>query len=259
MRIALVQMNVEYGKTEQNLVHAEEMIREAVKGSPDVIVLPEMWNTSYALKKIKDIADKDGKPSAQVMGNLAKDNNTNIIAGSVADNRAGKIYNTSYVFDRQGKNTASYSKVHLFGLMHEGEYMTAGNERVSFSLDNIDCGLIICYDLRFPELSRSLALDGAKILFIPAQWPNPRMHPWRTLIQARAIENQMFVVAVNRVGKEGKAEFFGHSMIVDPLGQIILEGSEKEEILFMDIDLGQVDNVRNHMTCFADRVPEAYI
>ena len=146
----------------------------------------------------------------------------------------------------------------MFGLMEEGSYLAAGDCRVSFELDGVKCGIIICYDLRFPELSRALALDGAQLMFVPAQWPKPRLHPWRTLLLARAIENQMFVAGVNRVGKEGKAEFFGHSLLVNPLGEVLLSGSEEEEILTAEIDLNQLIKVREHMTCFHDRVPKVY-
>lgn len=258
MRIALIQTNIEYGNPEKNMNHVEELIKKSISSNPDIIILPEMWNTSYALKKLNDIADREGKPCAMLVSKLAKENNVNIIAGSVADKNSDKMYNTSYVFNREGKNVAKYSKVHLFKLIHEEAYMTQGVERVCFDLDDIKCGIIICYDLRFPELTRKLVLDGAKILFIPAQWPKPKLDTWRTLIQARAIENQMFVVAVNRVGKEKKAEFFGHSMVVDPLGQIIAEGTEEEEVIIADINLQQVDDVRGYMTCLEDRVTQVY-
>lgn len=258
MKVATIQMDLALGDPQKNLLRAEELVRKASSQGPDVIILPEMWNTSYDLKNLKDTADSDGKPSAQRMGQLAKELGVNIIAGSIADKRRDKIYNTAYVFNRQGEEVAQYSKTHLFGLMNETDYLERGNKRCLFQLDGITCGLIICYDLRFPELSRSLALDGAQVIFIPAQWPQPRIHPWRILIQARAIENQLYTVAVNRVGIEGKAEFFGHTMVADPLGQIVYEGDEKEEVQVTQLDLLMVDKVRTKMQCFADRVEEVY-
>ncbi len=259
MRIALIQMDIVYGDPAANLAHARNLVEKAVKDKPDVIILPEMWNTSYALKNVFELADRNGVPSAKAMQELAQKHNVNIIAGSVADRREDKVYNTAYIFNRLGEEVAAYSKIHLFGLMQEGDFLVRGNTKTLFTLDGIPCGTIICYDLRFPELSRALALAGMKILFMPAQWAHPRMHPWRTLLQARAIENQVFVAAVNRVGKEGKAEFFGHSMVVNPLGEIMVEGEEREQILIADIDLEQVEKVRTRMTCFSDRVPEAYL
>jgi len=217
-----------------------------------------MWNTSYDLKRITEIADREGEPCAKRIGELAKELEINIIAGSVANKKGDKVYNTSYIFNRKGEKVAEYSKVHLFGLMNEGDYLERGNKRCIFELDGVPCGLIICYELRFPELSRALALDGAQLLFVPAQWPHSRMHPWKILNQARAIENQFYVVAVNRVGKEGKGEFAGHSMIVDPLGEVIYEGKDQEEIKIAQLDLDKVDEVRRKMTCFSDRIVEVY-
>lgn len=259
IRLALLQSNLFLGKSEANIVHLSSLLIKAMEKSPDVVILPEMWNTSYDLRNLKENADRDGCPSASQMSSLARKHSVNIIAGSISDIRNDKFYNSSYIFNRQGDLIERYDKIHLFGLMNEESYLSSGEKRAHFELDNVKCGLIICYDLRFPELSRTLALDGIDILFVPAQWPHPRLHPWRTLIQARAIENQMYVAAVNRVGKEGKASFFGHSMVVDPLGEIILEGDEEESILVTDIDLQQVSKVRRHMTCFKDRRPETYL
>jgi len=258
MRLSLIQADIIYGEPRANFEHLKTLIEKAAEEKPDVIVLPEMWNTSYALKTVASIADRSGQPGARAVGELAGRLGINIVAGSVADWREGKVYNTSYIFNRKGEEVTSYSKVHLFGLMEEGSYLAAGDSRVTFELDGVKCGIIICYDLRFPELSRALALDGAQIMFVPAQWPKPRLHPWRTLMLARAIENQMFVVGVNRVGSEGKAEFFGHSLLVDPLGEILLQGTEEEGILTADIDLNQVTKVREYMKCFNDRNPEVY-
>ena len=258
MRLALIQMKVDYGKPENNLRRVIAKIEEAVQESPDILVLPEMWNTGFALKNLADTADRAGVPGALAVGELAAKHKVNIVGGSVADLRKQKIYNTSYIYNRDGVGIASYSKIHLFGLMDEGRYISPGTSRAEFSLEGIKCGIIICYDLRFPELSRALALDGIKILFVPAQWPQPRMHPWRTLLQARAIENQFFVVGVNCVGKEGSTEFFGRSMVVNPRGEVVAEGSEEDEIIYADIDMDEVDSTRRHMSCFSDRVPEAY-
>jgi predicted amidohydrolase len=119
-------------------------------------------------------------------------------------------------------------------------------------------GLTICYDLRFPELFRRYALAGAKLIFVPAEWPHPRLMHWQTLLRARAIENQLFVVACNRVGVVGKTHFCGHSAVIDPWGETIVEGDESEMLLTAEIDLGLVDDVRQRIPIFADRRPEIY-
>ena len=122
MRLALIQMNLKLGKPEQNIESVSNLVAKAVQEQPDIIVLPEMWNSSYDLTNLAKLADKEGEPAAGTMASLAKKYGVNIVAGSISDNRQGKFYNTSYVFDRQGKTVARYSKIHLFGLMQEGEY-----------------------------------------------------------------------------------------------------------------------------------------
>ena len=142
--------------------------------------------------------------------------------------------------------------------MNEEKHLVAGNHVGQFELEGVQAGMMICYDIRFPELTRKLALGGAKVLFIPAEWPHPRLHHWRTLLMARAIENQMYIVACNRVGVSEGTEFFGHSIIIDPWGEIIAEGSEDEMIITAELDLGLVDQVRQRIPVFEDRRPQLY-
>lgn len=258
MRVSMLQMDLLAGNPQANFLHVQALVEKALDEKPDVLILPEMWNTSYDFAQLRELADRKGIPHAQAMGKLACRYGVNIVAGSLADSRGENVYNTSYIYDRHGRQVAKYDKVHLFGLMGEKSYLTAGNDRQSFFLDGAKCGIMICYDLRFPELSRALALDGVCALFIVAQWPRPRQHHWRTLLQARAIENQFYIIAVNRVGQEGQNTFFGHSMVVNPLGEIIIEGSAEEEILTTDLDLAKVAEIRAYMPCFFDRSPETY-
>jgi len=262
LRIALIQMDVVLGEPDANFRHAVDKIEEALSADtkPDVIVLPEMWNTGYALRRIREIADQDSKRTKRTFADLAQRAGVHIIAGSVAasDTDSGEVRNTIYAFDRQGEVHASYAKTHLFRLMEEEKYLTAGEHIGKLSLDGQAAGMMICYDIRFPELARRLALDGAKILFVPAEWPHPRLHHWRTLLMARAIENQMYVCSVNRVGSDDNNRFFGHSMIIDPWGEVLAEGDEEERIITATLDLAQVDEVRGRIPVFSDRRPELY-
>ncbi|MCR4431012.1 MAG: carbon-nitrogen family hydrolase [Tepidanaerobacteraceae bacterium] len=173
-------------------------------------------------------------------------------------NKKEGVFNSSYVINRDGEIVARYDKVHRFRLMEEDRYLSPGKEAVTFELDGIPCGIIICYDLRFPEFVRKLALLGAKVLFIPAQWPRPREIHWKLLNIVRAIENQFFVVAVNRAGKDGKEEFPGMSLVVDPWGEVLLEGSDRQEVLTATLDLSRIDHARRKITVFEDRRPELY-
>lgn len=258
MKVALVQMDVSFGNPEANVRNAARLFVEAAAAKPDVIVLPEMWNTGYSLKNVREIADRQGAPSISALSLLAARYKVNVVAGSIADLKGGGVYNTSYILDRQGRTVATYSKIHRFCLMDEDKYMDAGDDIVDFELDGERCGVIICYDLRFPELSRQVALRGAKVLFVPAQWPNPRMRHWVSLNVARAIENQMYVVGCNRVGEGGGSTFFGHSMVTDPWGEVAAEGVLQETIVSCELDFAKVDEVRGKIPVFRDRRPEVY-
>ena len=258
---ALIQADIALGNPEHNRKHIEELMQEAVQTGPtDLIVLPEMWNTGYALDRIHELADPEGQETRAWVSEFARTHAVNVVAGSIAEKRAdGQIYNTMYVFDREGNTVSSYSKIHLFRLMDEEKYLHAGTEQVQFELDgHIRAGASICYDIRFPELARSLALSGANMLIVPAEWPHPRLHHWRTLLTARAIENQMYVLACNRVGRGGDTEFFGHSTIIDPWGEIVAEGGEAEGIVRGSITPGLVTEVRGRIPVFEDRRPTLY-
>ncbi len=256
MKAVLVQSHVKKGKPEINRGQMMKYLNQALVEKPDVIVLPELWNTGYT-SEIKYLSDKAGMPTLNYLTTFAREHRVNVIGGSIADIIEGKLFNHSYVISRQGEVVASYSKIHLFGLNNEKDYFVPGKTRCLFYLDDIPCGLMICYDLRFPELSRSLALDGARILFITAQWPRTRIEAWRFLVGARAVENQVYAVAVNRGGKEGEVSF-GGSMAVDPVGNILAEAGEEETLIKVDLDLKEVGENRKKIFYLKDRKPETY-
>jgi len=259
-KLSVLQMDVAIGQPDENFRKVEQLLHQAVQADvkPDCIVLPEMWNTGYALEQIHELADHNGERTKALISAFCKAHEVYVIAGSIAERRGDQIYNTIYVVDRTGEVMADYSKIHLFRLMDEEKYLAEGNHIGTFEADGVQAGMMICYDIRFPELARKLALSGAKILFVPAEWPNPRLHHWRTLLTARAIENQMYVVSCNRVGTSGTTEFFGHSMIIDPWGEVLAEGHSNEEILTATINLSLVDEVRRRIPVFEDRRPQHY-
>lgn len=259
MKVAAIQFDVALGDPESNRLSVRRLVEAAVSSEgPDLVVLPEMWNTGYCLSRVRDVADRDGEPTRGFISELCRRYRMNIIAGSVADLREGRVYNTSYVFGRDGGELGQYSKIHRFRLMHEHLYLEAGDRPLVVDIDGVRCGVMICYDLRFPELARRIALAGASAMFIPAQWPHPREHHWRTLLMARAIENQMYVVGCNRVGLMGDEDFFGRSMIVDPWGEIAVEAGATETVISADIDVDRVRRVRETIPVFEDRNPESY-
>ncbi|MDV7758800.1 carbon-nitrogen family hydrolase [Liquorilactobacillus mali] len=258
-KVSLLQLDIVFGDPETNYINVEKYIKKAVSDKPDVLVLPEMWNTGYALDKLGDIADKGGQRTKNFLSNLAKRFAVNIVGGSVATEEAGKYYNTSYIFGRKGNLISQYQKVHLFGLMNEDDFISAGSVQNQFVLDDVKAAGVICYDIRFPEWERKLMSKGQQILFVSAQWPAKRIEQWRMLLCARAIENQSFVVAVNRVGEAPKDSFNGHSLVIDPLGKILAEGTTDVEGIFTcEFDLDDLTEVRGSIPVFKDRRPELY-
>jgi omega-amidase len=260
MKLSLIQMDICIGEPEVNRKHVESLLKQAVEQTmkPDVVVLPELWNTGYALEQANELADHNGEPTHAIMSSFARKHQIYIIAGSVTNKTTMGVQNTTFVYDRTGTCISNYSKLHLFRLMDEEKYLHQGTAVGRTAIDGVAAGLMICYDIRFPELARKLSLEGAKIIFVPAQWPQPRLHHWRTLLQARAIENQLFVVACNRVGTSRGTQFFGHSMIISPWGEILAEAGENEMLLTADIDLTETEQVRNKIPVFQDRRPEHY-
>lgn len=260
LKVSLLQMSVIPGDPAANRKKAVEMIKQALKArtKPDILVLPEMWTTAYQLGDIEKTCDQDGMPTNQLIAAEAKEDKVNIVAGSYASMQGRKVFNTAYVFDRKGNNIAKYQKIHLFKLMDEHKYISSGNNLSTFKLDGIKCGIIICYDLRFPELTRKLALEGIKILFVPAQWPGARLEHWVTLLKARAIENQIFIIAVNRAGVSLEDEFLGGSMVISPWGEVLAKAGYKEQIISADIDLNMIDKAKAKIDILGDRVPDLY-
>lgn len=261
LRLALIQMNVEAGNPDANYEAVARWLTEAVSGpaKPDLIMLPEMWNTGYALDQIGEIADSSGSRTKALVADFCRKHRVSVLAGSIAEKQAdGGVTNTIHVIGPDGEERATYSKIHLFRLMNEHLHLQAGEATGQFELAEIPAAAMICYDIRFPELARKLALEGARILFVPAQWPHPRLHHWRTLLQARAIENQMFVAACNTVGESGGSSFFGHSMVIDPWGEVLAEAGEEETVLTVEIDPALVAEVRGRIPVFEDRRPHLY-
>lgn len=258
MKIACLQMDIKYGEPDANREKAKRMIEEAAENGADVIVLPEMWNTGYQLDELGQIADQDGQNTKELLSALAAKYQVNIIGGSVSVKRKEGYYNSMFIFDRQGNQVGEYDKAHLFTLMDEHHYLEAGQRSNFFPIDGMLCGGVICYDIRFPEWIRKHALGGANILFVPAEWPKPRIDHWEILLKARAIENQMYVVAVNRVGTDPKNIFNGHSMVIAPWGEVILNGGEEEGIGYAEVDLDEVRRVRELIPVYKDRRESLY-
>lgn len=256
MIAVILQADIKRGNPRYNREHLLELMKEGLKYNPDILLLPEMWNTGY-VENIRELADQRGEPTVSLLASFARDNEVNIAAGSISDLEGDQLFNRSYVFSSRGELITSYDKIHLFSLMEEDKNFTPGGKKAIFTLDDINWGLLICYDLRFPELSRSLVEEGAEILIIVAHWPRSRIGAWRFLVGARAVENQVFALGVNRGGREGDMSF-GNSLVVDPAGNVIVEGGEEEALLKVEINRDIVTKARKEIFYLQDRKPEAY-
>ena len=259
MKVTCIQMDMLLGMPQENFRHAAQLVAQAMEESPDVLVFPETWNTGFFPKEnLEALCDQDGKQVKETFSALAAKYAVNIVAGSVSNFRDGKVFNTAMVFDRMGTCIASYDKTHLFTPMGEDNYYTPGDHLCRFTLDGVSCGLIICYDVRFPELVRSLTVPGLDMLFVVSQWPDVRVPHLRSLTTARAIENQMFVVCCNSCGKAGATTYGGNSAIIDPWGETLVLAGTSEQLLSADCDLQILQNIRSTIPVFRDRRPELY-
>lgn len=258
MKIACLQLDIAFGDPTENKRRVQRELEQLYNQQLDTIVLPELWTTGYDLSNLETIADEEGKDTKAFVSELAQLYNVNIIAGSVAKKTKNGITNTMYVVNRAGDIVGEYSKLHLFRLMDEHLYLQPGDETGFFTLDGTLCAGVICYDIRFPEWIRAHTVQGANVLFVVAEWPLPRLSHWRTLLQARAIENQCYVVACNRAGTDLNNVFAGHSLLIDPWGNIIAEASEQPCSLIGEINLAKVSEVRSQIPIFQDRRLAAY-
>lgn len=257
LTLALAQFDLTFGEPLANLARVEEFTAAAAAQGAQLLVLPELWSTGYDLTRAEEHATDVDEGVFAAVGKLAGGYGLHVV-GSALSRMAGGVGNTLTWHTAEGERVATYSKLHLFRLMDEEKYLKAGQEPLMVETPWGRAGVAICYDLRFPELFRGYALNGAQMLLLPSEWPHPRLSHWRTLLRARAIENQMYVVACNRVGSVGETVFCGHSAIIDPWGEAVAEGGEKEELLLATIDLALVAEVRQRIPIFEDRRPECY-
>ncbi|WP_379966739.1 carbon-nitrogen family hydrolase [Ectobacillus sp. sgz5001026] len=259
MKVACLQLDICFGDVGANVDYAEKEIEHVMEEErPDVVLLPELWTTGYDLERLNVLADEDGAVSKRILSDWAKRFEVNIVGGSIAKQTGELVTNTMYTFNKKGEQIGEYSKVHLFKLMNEHKFLSSGNEKGDFLLDSTPCAGLICYDIRFPEWVRTHTAQGVEVLFIVAEWPLSRLAHWRILLQARAIENQCFVVACNRSGNDTSTTYAGHSMVIDPWGEIIAEAGEKAENLIATFDVEKIVRVRNKIPVFEDRRPDLY-
>lgn len=255
--ISLAQMNIALGDAKKNIALMDKWAAEAARRGSHLVLFPELWSTGCAWDQAKELASTLNAGVFNDMSAAAAQNKISVV-GSVLEKRGLEVANSAAFFAPNGRMLGIYRKIHLFGLMDEDKWLQPGSSRLAMDLPWGNTALAICYDLRFPELFRKYAVDGAKMIIVPAEWPVARVEHWRALVIARAIENQCYMVTCNAAGMIGDTQFGGHSMIVDPWGKVVVEAGETPQLITAEIELDLVDEVRSKMTVLADRRPEFY-
>ncbi len=252
MKIALVQLDIVWESKEANYAKAEVFVKMATREGCDVVVFPEMFNTGFSMNISAVMEDEKGE-TATVLSRMAKGYGINIIAGYAAKVLGEKKgVNLAVAYDRRGALSAKFSKIHPFSLSGEDQYYHAGNNVVIFNIDGVPASIFICYDLRFPEVFRIIAKE-VQAIFVIANWPKTREDHWETLLKARAIENQCYVIGVNRIGTDGNGiQYSGRSHIFDPLGYDICSADEKDEFIVGELDANEVTKIRSQLPFLKD-------
>ena len=267
LKVALCQMRVESDKS-KNLNHVREMVQEAAQRGARMIVLPEIFNGPYHLEMMAENAEIFSGPTTAILSELAYNNKIILVGGSIPEKDTdGKIYNTSYIFDQEGELIGKHRKMHLFDIdipgqisFKESQVLSAGNSLQIIRYKDLVFAVIICYDIRFPELARLAALAGAQLLIVPAAF-NTTTGPahWDLLMRSRAVDNQLFVLACSPARNvESNYQAWGHSIVVDPWGRVLSEGDIGEEIIEVELDFSIVDKIRHELPLLQHRRTDIY-
>jgi predicted amidohydrolase len=267
VRVAAIQLNSN-GDKERNLAAAERLVRLAAARGAELVALPEKWNLLAGGEELLAGAEPLDGPSLTAARGWARELGVHLLAGSICERgeEGAKASNTSLLIDPEGADVAVYRKIHMFDVdaggisYRESEHERPGSEPVAAPLGDLTLGMTVCYDLRFPELFRILALRGARAIAVPSAFTlaTGRDH-WEVLLRARAIENQLFVIAPNQVGEAPpRYSSFGRSLVVDPWGVVLATAPDGEGLAVADLDFAAQDRVRESLPSLANRRPAAY-
>jgi predicted amidohydrolase len=254
--VGVFQFDIKSGDISANQQKAYEGILRLSDMKTNIAVLPELWSSGFDPSRIKDHAEKTPEIISD-MSKLAADHRM-MIAGSMPEVHDKRVYNTLFLIDKNGSLAGSYRKIHLFPPLKENACFHAGSRPVVCKTSLGTIGMMICYDLRFPELARSHAMQGAQIILVSAQWPRSRIEHWDILLRARAIENHVFIIACNRCGQEGDLIFGGHSQIISPSGKVLAMLDAGPGTASTAIDFTEISTLKEQFDCIRGRMPEAY-
>ncbi len=267
MKLALIQMNV-CDNTEENIKHAHDLALQASENKADLIVLPEIFTCAYQSANFPAKAFDTNSDYYKLIQNIAQDTGKFLVAGSVPEKADGNVYNTSFVFNPEGKQIARHRKVHLFDIDVEGgqkfkesDTLTAGNEYTIFDTPFAKIGVIICYDIRFPEFSRILVDKGAELIIVPAAF-NMTTGPahWELSFRARALDNQVFYAGCAPARNiDSSYVSYANSIVTNPWGEVIAKANINEKILYADINFDFVEKIRNQLPLLKHRRNDLYV
>ncbi|MBZ0256260.1 carbon-nitrogen family hydrolase, partial [bacterium] len=230
MRVFGIQLDMVWENKSANYERVRSLLDCEDIPANSLIALPEMFATGFSMN-LADIHEPANGPTKRYLSDVAQTLDSFCIGGCVGMGDDGKGRNQALCFAPSGNEVARYTKMHPFTFGGETKHYTPGDQILTFQWGKFTVAPFICYDLRFPEMFRTYALNGVELVFLPAQWPHPRLAHWRTLLRARAIENQMFMIGVNSVGRDQMSKFCGHSALIDPWGNTVVEAGETELIL----------------------------
>jgi omega-amidase len=253
--VALLQTRV-YEHKGKNIDNAVELIKKVSNEGADIAVLPEMFCCPYDNSYFRKLSEEHGGPAYEAMSRAAREAGTYVVAGTIPELEDGRVYNTSYVFDKNGKQIARHRKMHLFDIdvkggqyFKESDTFTPGRDVTVFETEFCKIGLAICYDIRFPELARLMAMEGAEVLIYPAAF-NMTTGPahWELSFRARALDNQCYAVGVAPArDMDASYHSYGNSIVTSPWGNVLTRMDEKEGYLIQEIDLDYVKKVRTEL------------
>jgi predicted amidohydrolase len=253
MRIASIQLRVIEESKEKALEHVSEMIRQC-RGA-DLILLPELWNIGFmSFDRYRSEAETQEGPTLALLCTLARELSCHLHTGSLVEKRNDRFYNSSFLSDPRGKILGSYQKIHLFTYQsQEAEILTPGTSITVIPTGFGNFGLATCYDLRFPELFRKMLDQRVEFFLIAAAWPAPRLEHWLLLNRTRALENLSCLISSNCAGMNRGTPFAGHSLVVDPMGQVIAEGNDEEGVVWAEVNRDIVLKARAEFPSLKDR------
>jgi predicted amidohydrolase len=256
MRINAIQLRVDDAEPQRaRIERVAAMVRE--QRGADLVVLPELWVPgAFGYRGFDESASALPGVAVSAIADAAREIGAHVLAGTFVERSEGNLYNTTVLLSPQGGIVHTYRKVHLFGFdSGEATVLTAGADTSCYPMPGFTTlAMTTCYDLRFPELYRLFVDQGAELIVVPTGWPAARLEHWQVLTRARAIENQAFVVGCNQVGRQEGVELAGHSVVIDPWGNVLVEAGRDEELLAVDVDLAQVAKTRAEFPVLRDRV-----